>query len=116
MKVDDIGGTCTLMKVIYVLRHHCHFKILFKPCHKLMATVWHHVKQLPATLIVEREHKLRVGAVTLGGSNLLYGILIPQTTTATECTDTALGAHSGTCKYNNLFHESYAYKTNERAT
>jgi hypothetical protein len=69
-----------------------------------MPLVRFHGEQFTTALVIELQDKLRICCIPLGGSDNLYGILVPKATATTESAQAALYTHSCTGKNYNLLH------------
>ena len=110
MQVNDIGGAGTLMQVIDILCNNGNIKVFLKGCNKAVSFVGLNGKQFATALVVELKYKCRICCISLWCGNLLYRVVIPQTTATTEGCETTFHTHTCTGKYHNPFHYFLIFK------
>ena len=92
--MQHIVRSCALMQVIDVLRYHIHVVILLKFRQREMGGIGLGLEQIAPARIVEFMHKFRIAPETIGGGNLHYGIVFPESSRVAEGGDSAFGADS----------------------
>ena len=86
--MQHIVRSCALMQVIDVLRYHIHVVILLK-FRQRDGRHWAGLEQIAPARIVEFMHKFRIAPETIGGGNLHYGIVFPESSRVAEGGDSA---------------------------
>ena len=107
VQVNDAGGSGTLMQVVDVLRDDTRLR------HRLLQPRDSHVRciglgrqRVTPAVVVKLDAQLRVGQPRLMRTHIFHTVVLPQTVTVAEGTQTALGTHAGSGKNNNLRHKS----------
>ncbi len=113
MQMQHVFASGTLMQVVDILSDYVGVIPLLKVDQTEMSGIRLGIYKFTATLIVEFMHKLGVAGKAVGTRHLHYGILVPKSATVAKSSNSTLGAHACTCRYNQfLFHCAKTFNNN----
>lgn len=111
MQVRHARRAGTLVEIVDILRDDVDVEMLFEFRNGVVRRIGLLFEQFAPALVVEFDNRRAVVAQRLGRTHVLDTIGGPQSVGIAESGQTAVGTHSGTGKYHNLFHRSISVQS-----
>ena len=109
VQMGNLAAACPFVQVVYVLGNHLYFVFPLQRCQGEMCRIRLFLQQFPTALVIEIYHYRTVAYQSFRCADILDPVIGPKPVRVPESGDTAVGAHSGSCKNNDFLHSTICF-------